>query len=194
MSEELYEIAFSGQIVDGADLETVKRHIASIFKADEKRLQQLFSGRRVLIKREVDAATMAKYRGAFQKAGAICEVRTLVDPVSDQAEPPPPQSSPTNAQPADAESETYQSRYPESDQVPQALLSDPLGINGEQIEALQADIAPVGSQMQHQIKEVPDAQFDLNGLDVAPVGSTLSTADEEPPPPPPDTRGLTMAD
>ncbi len=77
MSEKLFEIAFSGQIADGADLQSVKLKIAKIFKADEDRLAQMFSGRRVLIKRQADEITMVKYRGAFQKAGAICEIVNL---------------------------------------------------------------------------------------------------------------------
>lgn len=194
MSDELYEIAFSGQIVEGADLDTVKLHIGRMFKADENRLAQMFSGRRVLIKRQTDAATMARYRGAFEKAGAICEVRLLSND-ADMVTAAPPANDQTSANTAKASSgEPYQSRYPESDQVPQALLSDPLGIEGAKIEALQADIAPVGSQMQHQIIEPPEAEFDLNGLDVAPIGSTLATDAKESPPPLPDTSELSLAD
>lgn len=194
MSDELYEIAFSGQIEQGADLETVKMHIGRMFKADEQRLAQMFSGRRVLIKRQTDAATMAKYRGAFEKAGAICEVRALSGDTAPAVAATPSANNQAGTNPAEASGEPYQSRYPESDLVPQALLSDPLGIQGAKIEDLQADIAPVGSQMQHQINEAPEAEFDLNGLDVAPVGSTLASGAEETPPAPPDTSGLSLAD
>jgi len=205
MSDERYEIAFSGQIADGADLEQVKQNVARVFKADDQRLAQLFSGKRVMIKREVDALTMAKYRGAFEKAGAVCEIRALNDDAPDSA---PDTTTPTvdgqavaaatattsaNAN-ASADSEGYQSKYPESDAIPQALLSDPLGIRGDQIDDLQADIAPVGTPLLYEIREVPEAQFDLSGLDVAPVGSDLSDAKHETPPPPPDTSGLTLAD
>ncbi len=193
MTGKLFEIAFSGQIVEGADFETVKRHIAKIFKADDKRLAQLFSGRRVLIKRQVDEITAAKYRGAFQKAGAICEVKTLFESPAEPVESnvaPPVRSAPISP----AKDEDYASKYAESERVPDALLTDPLGVKGESIADLGADIAPVGSQMQHQITEDEAPNIDISGIDVAPVGSDLSTGPEDEPPPPPDTSGLTMAD
>jgi hypothetical protein len=203
MSDQLFEIAFSGQIADGADLATVKKYIAAMFKADEGRLAQLFSGKRMIIKRSVDAATAAKYRGAFEKAGAVCEVseigRAEVQAVT-QPQPsvqqsavaaPPAESSPA---PKIETAEDYVSRYPESEQIPQALLTEPLEVRGEDIPDLAADIAPVGSMMQHQIKEDPEPHIDTSGFDVAPVGSVLTTGDKSEPPPPPDTTGITLAD
>ncbi len=194
MSDKLFEIAFSGQIVKGAEAESVKQKIGQIFKADEKRLAQLFSGRRIIIKREVDEATAAKYRGAFEKAGAVCEVTALSATDAPAHPEATTTATPSSAQAASDSDEAYVSRYPESEQVPQALLSDPLGIRGESIQDLQADMAPVGSQMQHQIKEIPDAVIDTSGMDVAPVGSILTDKKEDAPPPPPDTSGITMAD
>lgn len=191
MSDELFEIAFSGQIADGADFESVKQKIGQIFKADENRLAQMFSGKRVIIKREADAATVAKYRGAFGKAGAICEIKSVAS--AEQTSSAPSAPAPQAAAGVN-DGETYASRYPESDEVPQALLSDPLGIKGESIEDLGVDIAPVGSPMLQEIQEVPEPQIDTSGMDVAPVGSTLSDSKDEAPPPPPDTSGITMAD
>jgi hypothetical protein len=202
MSDQLFEIAFSGQIAEGADLATVKRHIATIFKADEDRLAQMFSGKRVIIKRSVDAATAAKYRGAFEKAGAVCEVLATGQPDSQPTPQPVVQKPAAATAPAAASSpapkveaaEDYVSRYPESEQIPQALLTEPLGVKGEEIPDLAADIAPVGSMMQHQIKEDPVPVIDTAGFDVAPVGSVLTTGKKSEPPPPPDTSGLTLAD
>ena len=198
MSDKLYEIAFSGQIVDGADLESVKQKIGKIFKADEERLAKMFSGQRVLIKRQADEITMVKYRGAFQKSGAICEV---VDLSKVSSEPPAkPQAESTTPQLPNKESAAplndaagYVSKYPESDEVPQALLTEPLGISAENIEDLATDIAPAGSQLISQLEQVPEPVIDISGMDVAPVGSVLSTEKAEEPPPP-DTAGLTMAD
>lgn len=185
MSDELFEIAFSGQIIEGYDRETVKKQIGQIFKADPARLEQMFSGRRVIIKREADEATSTKYRSAFKKCGAVCEVRALK---KEHAE----EDSQSSAHKPD--SEAYVSKYPESDQVPQALLSDPLGISADSIPSLDADIAPVGSPMLDHPPETPEPSFDLDGLEVAPVGSTLSQSANQEPPTIPDTSGLTMAD
>jgi ketosteroid isomerase-like protein len=196
MSEKLFEIAFSGKIVDGADLDSVKQKIATLFKADEARLNQLFSGRRVVVKRQADEITAIKFRGAFQKAGAICELVELSGAATTRQAPATPAAA-TDSRTAPVASSTgsaYVSKYAESDQVPQALLTEPLGIKGEDIQDLGADVAPVGSPMQHQIKDVPEPVIDTSGLDVAPVGSDLTTKKGDRPPPLPDTSGLSMAD
>ncbi len=197
MSDKIFEIAFSGQIADGADLQVVKQKIAKIFKADEDRLAQMFSGRRVLIKRQVDEITMVKYRGAFQKAGAICEVIDLsqaATPVENSSQAKAP-SATSNAPVAEQdEGAEYVSKYPESNEVPQALLTEPLGIHGDSIEDLGTDIAPVGSQMRQQIEEIAEPVIDISGIGVAPVGSDLSKSNGDEAPPPPDTSGLSMAD
>ena len=192
MADKLYDIAFSGKIVDGADLELVKRKIGKIFNADEARLAKMFSGQRVLIKRNADEITMIKYRGAFQKAGASCEVVEL-----SQAETSTPVKSlqSVKKETVVAQNETeYVSKYPESDEIPQALLSEPLGIHAKNIQDLATDIAPVGSQLLNQLEEVPEPVIDISGMGVAPVGTTLSDDNGEEPPPPPDTSGLSMAD
>ena len=61
MSDELFEVAFSGQINDGADLDEVKARVAKMFNADEAKLAQLFSGKRIIIKKNIDLQTAAKY-------------------------------------------------------------------------------------------------------------------------------------
>lgn len=194
MNEKYFEIAFSGVIAEDADLEKVKLQIGKLFKADESRLAHLFSGHTVIIKRQVDEATAAKYRGAFERAGAICEVLPL-SPSTTATESASGQQAAQPAASTDASSaENYQSKYPESDLVPQALLSNPLGARAETIQDLVTDIAPVGSPMQHQIKEDPEPSFDLSGLEVAPTGSVLSLSSNDEPPPPPDTTGLSIAD
>ena len=44
-----FEIAFSGEILPGAQLEQVKAAIARLFQADDALLARLFSGQRVVI-------------------------------------------------------------------------------------------------------------------------------------------------
>lgn len=69
MSDELFEIAISGEILDGENPEDVKARIGKMFNADEAKIAQLFSGNRVVIKKNVDQQTAAKYKNALNKAG-----------------------------------------------------------------------------------------------------------------------------
>lgn len=196
MNDELFEIAISGEILDGENPEDVKARIGKMFNADEAKIAQLFSGNRVVIKKNVDQQTAEKYKKALNKAGAVCEIKSLSPvvetpavetPVAEPAPTPPPAPPVHAAPPEPREPIDYGDIAP----PPQV---DPLGITGDQIEDLAASIAPVGSAMQDNIEEVDEPQFDFSGFDVAPVGSVIGSEKKEPDPPPPDTSGLSMAD
>lgn len=192
MSDELFEVAFSGQISAGENVDDVKARVAKMFNADAAKLAQLFSGNRVVIKKNADQATAQKYQAALNKAGAECEIRsslaTAESPVPTASAPAevaaPPVAAPVASRPASTQAS--------GDLTPPN--TDPLGITGDQIEDLAVDIAPVGSVLQTEVKAVDAPQFDLSEFDVAPVGSELSTPKKEPDPAPPDTSGLSMAD
>lgn len=70
--ENRYTIMFEGEILSGADRDTVKRNLSQLLKADSEQMEKMFSGNPVVIKRNVDAVTTEKYRAAFEKAGALC--------------------------------------------------------------------------------------------------------------------------
>ena len=52
--EKRYKILFSGKIAKGRDLDEVKRNLKSLFKVADSKIEQLFSGRVVVIKDSVD--------------------------------------------------------------------------------------------------------------------------------------------
>ena len=197
MSDELFEVAFSGEILEGENLEDVKARVGKMFHADEAKVAQLFSGNRIVIKKKVDQQTAAKYKNALNKAGAVCEIMSLSPAVaSAPAEPAvPPVETATASEPAAAEtsSPAPQEAVDYGDLAPPPQ-TDPLGITGDQIEDLSVSIAPVGSALQDEIKEPEAPEIDITGFDIAPVGSDLGSAKKEADPPPPDTNGLSMAD
>lgn len=199
MSDELFEVAFSGQVSDTADSDNVKARVGKMFNADAAKIAQLFSGRRVVIKKNIDRPTAEKYQSAFAKAGAIAEVKSMATESSvDIAVMPAATVADTTPQPSDKAipPEPVQST-PTSAEETDALVppqTDPLGITGDQIPDLAATIAPIGSTIHDQSAEVETPKFDLSGLDVAPVGSQIGTSKKEADPPPPDTSGLSMAD
>lgn len=192
MSDQLFEVAFSGQISEGANLEEVKTRVGKMFNADDAKLAQLFSGKRIVIKKNIDQATAAKYKTALNRAGAECEICAAGGEVAapQTATPKPPADpAPAAAAPAAAE---YESSY--DGDVPPPPKTDPLGITGDQIEDLAASIAPVGSELKDDYKEPEAPDIDITGFDIAPVGSDLGVAKKDPDPPPPDTTGITLAD
>src|SRR5690606_2285064 len=72
-----FEVAFSGQLLPGAVPEQVRANLARLFQADEQRIALLFSGRRIVIKTDLDEAGAEKYRSTLERAGALAEVRAL---------------------------------------------------------------------------------------------------------------------
>ena len=193
MSDELFEVAFSGQISDGAEPGEVKAKVGKMFNADDVKLAQLFSGRRVVIKKNIDRATATKYQTALNRAGAECEI-CLVGGAQVAQSAPAAAKAPAADKPASAAASAVEIETGDYGDVAPPPATDPLGITGDQIEDLAVSIAPVGSELQSDYQEIAEPEFDLNGLEVAPVGSDLDSAPKKPAPPPPDTSGITMAD
>jgi hypothetical protein len=184
MSDQLYEVAFSGQISEGADLDEVKAKVGKMFNADDAMLAQLFSGKRVVIKKNIDQATAAKYQSALNRAGARCEIN-------------PPLATAAPVAPAAVEkpaASAVQIETGDYGEVAPPPATDPLGITASDIEDLEASVAPVGSELLQQRSNVAAPEFDLSEFDLAPVGSELNTRAKNPDPPPPDTSGISMAD
>ncbi len=189
MSDQLFEVAFAGEIADGASLDDVKAKVGKMFNADGEKLAMLFSGKRVVIKKNIDQATAAKYRTALNRAGAVCEVKPMgggAAPAAAPAETAPAQAAPAAAPVA----QDYEAG--DHGDVPPPPQTDPLGITPDQIEDLVAEIAPVGSELQSAYGVDEEPQIDISGLDVAPVGADLSDGKKEAEPPPPDTSGITL--
>lgn len=191
MSDELFEVAFSGQIREGENPEDVKARVGKMFNADEAKIAQLFSGNRIVIKKNIDQQTAAKYETALNRVGAGCEVKSMSPPpeVVAAASTPPPAESPAAVAPTPG---------PVSDvdygDIAPPPKTDPLGITGDEIEDLSVSIAPIGSALQDDIKQVEEPQIDISDFAVAPVGANLGSGKKQADPPPPDTTGLSMVD
>lgn len=69
-----FDIIFRGDIVFGHQLADVKVRLQQLFKSDAAKIDSLFTGRPVPLKRYLDEATANKYRDALLKAGAMVEV------------------------------------------------------------------------------------------------------------------------
>jgi ribosomal protein L7/L12 len=89
MPDKRYKVVFLGEIFADRDIDEVKRNLAALYKMDVSGIERLFSGRRVVVKQEVDHAAALKYVAAFEQAGALCRIEEIGAPVV-KAEPPPP--------------------------------------------------------------------------------------------------------
>ncbi len=75
MTDTLFDVYFSGKVLEGQEMEAVRHAVADIFKADSAMVERLFSGTPVRIKAGVDQETAIKYRVTFRQAGAIVDIK-----------------------------------------------------------------------------------------------------------------------
>ena len=96
MSEKLYNLEFSGQIIPGWDIDEVKNNLAKLLKANEEKIRTLFSGQRFYIKKNADHQTVHKINNTLKDAGADCIITEA--PGSADTVPPPLPSQPEPGQ------------------------------------------------------------------------------------------------
>lgn len=180
---KLYEIVFSGQLIPGAQLDRVKANLAKLFQADAQRIALLFSGRRLVLKNNLDHAGAEKYRSTLERAGVHVEVVTMPGQIDAEPEPqqveieevelaPPPDepswtrraSSPSNSPREDKSKPEPRPRLEPRDVYMAAFVD---------VEAPDFTLSELGKNVQDP-KAAPVApRLDLSGLSLAPEGSDM---------------------
>jgi hypothetical protein len=100
MAGPTYAIVFSGEIVEGFQVISVKAHLAKMLKASPEKMQVLFSGKPIVLKRTADKAEAAKYGSALKKVGADVKVKIIKGDASATGQAPAANKAPAaNIQP-----------------------------------------------------------------------------------------------
>ena len=187
----LYEVAFSGQLIAGARLESVKANVAKLFQADEQRIALLFSGRRIVIKSNLDAADAERYRETLARAGALAELRALDgdlvagEPASAAVAPGTPSAAVPAATSSAALPAAGKLKVTPRDEYMAAFVD---------VEAPDFGIAPLGADLQDEPEAVAIPRIDLSQFSLAPVGSDMGQEKNTPAGPPPDISHLKLQD
>jgi hypothetical protein len=71
-----YNLIFQGSIADGYRPDQVKRNLAKLLKADENKVESLFTKGSVVLKKDLNHESAVKYRDALLKAGAVCNIKS----------------------------------------------------------------------------------------------------------------------
>lgn len=111
--ESSHRIVFRGEIIEGFDAEEVKLSAQSRLGASPSQIEQLFSGRPAILKKDLDAASGERYLALLAHIG----MRASLEPQGDEAGPAPEPASPTTA-PSDSERSPLAS---EPDQAPSVI-------------------------------------------------------------------------
>ncbi|MBU2986342.1 hypothetical protein KO528_13355 [Saccharophagus degradans] len=80
MADEKFDLVFKGQLVKSVDEAQAKANLGRLFKIDGARLDALFTGKAVTLKKNLDFDTASKYRVAIKKAGAVVELVAVEAP------------------------------------------------------------------------------------------------------------------
>jgi hypothetical protein len=193
LSMQYFEIAFCGEIVPGAEIEQVKAAVAGLFKADDALLARLFSGQRIVIKQRLDAQATAKYQAAFQRAGAVLEIRDLSTPIIEDSSA---DTDTVAVESTEAQQElAAQSATPATTRAMlQVAPRDEYMAAFRDVQAPDFGIAPLGDDLQPAPVEKPAPELDLSGMTLAPVGSDMGQLPNAQAIPVPDTSHLKLAD
>jgi len=187
MSGNTFEVVFDGKLVEGASVDQVKQNVATLFRVEVAKVERLFSGERVVIKKGIDEAAAKKYQLALLKAGAVCTVADSAQPAKAQAAP----AAAENVAPAAGagEGESAPEMSPEGVGLTKYVVKPAPQTLGE-LDAAAVD-EPGVVLVKHQ--EVPPPQIDTSALSVDQPGATL-TEHQEVPEPAVDISGFSMAE
>lgn len=205
MSNSGFDIIFRGDIVFGHQLAEVKLKLQQLFKADAAKIDSLFTGRPVPLKRNLDEATANKYRDALIKAGAMVDVcPSDKSPANAPAKTPPARPAPASEPPrggwtlapvgADLLPANLRPARPAPVQVDidglslrpaEGNLVDTREIAAETpapVVVPDFDLAAVGADLisPEEKQELPLVEIELEDWDIAEPGADLLTEDERP--------------
>jgi hypothetical protein len=174
---ETYDVYFSGVCLKGADPAEVKRKVGAMFKLEGDKLERLFSGKPIPIKRGVDMDQAVKYRVAFRDAGGLVDIVPEGQPAPVPKPPPAARPEPTKA-PAPASTTSSPSPAP---QAPSGLsladgpLPPPQAPDAPAIESPDYELsAPQGFNLSDCAPQVEPAPIpDTSQLDLDKPGATL---------------------
>ena len=79
MQETLYKLIFEAQIQPGFKEKVVKKNLQALFKADKEKMQRLFSGDPVIVRKNLPEDKIRQYEKAMIKAGACCRILSVKD-------------------------------------------------------------------------------------------------------------------
>ena len=223
MTESLYELAFSGRLVDGVSLDTAKSNVTKLFKASAAQVDKMFAGGRVVIRNKLDKATADKYVAVMRKNGLVCEADLMVSKTASQQPSPtaskasPPVAKPAAPKPVDPKSADTASQLtkpaiartadelkvlplPSSFEVPGGSDEphEP-GINlaGEEVDEIlqksHLNLDPEGVRLSEHHDVDAPVFSELESISLAPTGSDLVDPKEELPPIVPDVSSISIA-
>jgi len=77
MTDEIFQVLVNGTLAEGAKIEQVKQNIAKLFKTTPDKVEPMFSGRKLAVKKGLNRQTALKYKAAINNAGLAAAVAPM---------------------------------------------------------------------------------------------------------------------
>lgn len=77
MDEAFYKLIFEGETLPGFKEKHVRKNLKELLNADKEKLNRLFSGKPVVIRKNLSADDIRPYERAMMKAGAVCRIFSI---------------------------------------------------------------------------------------------------------------------
>ena len=74
MSEQRFQVVFSGQVAEGWSLEQTREQLESLAVLSQSEAQRAFSGTPVVLKNNLNEVQAQRYESALKTAGAVCQL------------------------------------------------------------------------------------------------------------------------
>ena len=79
-----FQVLFNGEVADEANVDHVRENLARELGLDERKAKQLFSGRTVVIRSQLDQGEARAWQSRLAELGAVCRIKDLA-PKDDKA-------------------------------------------------------------------------------------------------------------
>lgn len=186
-----YQIVVDGTLAEGAQPDDVRKNIAGLFKTSLGKIEPIFSGKAIAVKKGLNAESAKKYMLALRQAGLICKAVAMeqapapstaeldnttlanVGAKLDDTPPAPPPNIDTSAYTISKVGETLIETTPVSEptidisaismgEVGEDVMVHP-AVPAANIDTSQLTVADAGEQIiEHQT--TPDARIDTSQL------------------------------
>lgn len=186
MNKERFDLIFCGALVPGFELAQVKKNLQSLFRIDESKVEVLFSGKTIPLKKGLDSDTANKYRAALVKAGADVSIAHADSDMSSADRQPQTArgTEPAAAQEEDVarSGEAVPSSSRGAERFTTALGAQPVAAPAppNDFDAPAFDIAELGADMLRADERLNIAavEVDISNLSVTPQEGNLVDASE----------------
>lgn len=163
-----FDVYFSGEILDGHEIDQVKQAVGELFKISGPRLEALFAGVPVRVKKNLSVDKAGRFRKAFFELGALVQIVPAGEepPDPEAASPPPARTAASPPAAADGGLTLAPVEPLAADSTPQAPAIDTSSL----------EMAPASATEPLEQRSVVKPKLpDISGLSMAP----LESSDEE---------------